>query len=59
MKLIVLIVFTIVAIAFFAFALHISRYKKRKSGCGGGTDIAAGYSSKTCDKDESKSCICE
>jgi len=59
MELIVPIIFTIVAIGFFAFALHISRYKKRKSGCCGGADIAAGYSNKTCDKDESKSCICE
>ena len=35
------IIFTIVAIVFFAFALHISQYKKRKSGCCGGADIVA------------------
>jgi hypothetical protein len=56
MELIVPIVFTIAAIGFFAFALQISRYKKRKSGCCGGADIAAGYSGKTCEKDGSKSC---
>jgi hypothetical protein len=59
MKLIIPILFTIVAIVFFAFALHISRYKKRKSGCCGGADIVAGYTGKTCDEDKSKSCICE
>jgi hypothetical protein len=59
MKLIVPIIFTIVAIVFFAFALHISRYKKRKSGCCGGGELLvdAKYAGKACDEDENKSCI--
>lgn len=59
MKLILPIIFAIVAIVFFAAALHFSQYKKRKSGCCGGADIVAGFTGKTCDEDESNSCICE
>jgi hypothetical protein len=59
MKLIVSIIFAIVAIVFFAAALHFSQYIKRKSGCCGGADIVAGYTGKTCDEDKSKSCICD
>lgn len=59
MKLIIPIIFTIVVIVFFVFALHFSQYKKRKSGCCGGADIDAGYTGKTCDENEGKSCICE
>ncbi|UCH95929.1 MAG: hypothetical protein JSV88_03540 [Candidatus Aminicenantes bacterium] len=59
MKLIIPIIFTIAAVVFFAFALHISKYKKRKSGCCGGVDIAVGYTGNTCDEDETKACICE
>jgi len=59
MKLIITIIFVVVAIVFFAVALHFSQYKKRKSGCCCGADLTAGYSGKTCGEDESKSCGCE
>lgn len=59
MKLIIPILFTLAAIAFFVFALHISQYKKRKSGCCGGADIIADSTGKTCDEDDAKSCICK
>jgi hypothetical protein len=60
MKLIIPIIFAIVAIVFFAAALHFSQYKKRKSGCCGGGELLvdAKYVGKTCEDDESKSCIC-
>jgi hypothetical protein len=60
MKLIVPIIFAIVMIVFFAFALYFSQYKKRKSGCCGGGKllIDAKNAGKACDEDESKNCIC-
>jgi hypothetical protein len=60
MKLILPIIFTIVAIVFFAVALHFSQYKKRKSGCCGGGELLVDtkYAGKTYDEAESKSCTC-
>jgi hypothetical protein len=59
MKLIIPIIFMIVAVVFMAAALHISKYKKRKgSGCCGGGQVTAGYTGKTCDEDDTKMCVC-
>ena len=41
-----------------AAALHFSKYKKRGSGCCGG-DLPADYKGKICDKDDTRSCICD
>jgi hypothetical protein len=59
MKLLIPVLFAIVAFVLFAAALHFSQYKKRKSGCCGGAALMAEYTGKTCDKDQSKYCVCE
>jgi hypothetical protein len=59
MKVLITILFTIVAIVLFAFALHFAQYRKRKSGCCGGTAITADYTGKTCDEYQNKTCICD
>ena len=60
MKLIIPIIFMIVAIVFMGAALYFSKYKKRKgSGCCGGSQLTAGYTGKACDEDDTKKCICE
>ena len=58
MKVIIPILFSIVAMVVMAAALHFSRYKKRGSGCCGG-DVPTGYKGKICDKNETQICICE
>ena len=59
MKVLILILFAIVAFVLFLAALEFSQYRKRKSGCCGGAAFMAGYTGKTCEEDESKCCICE
>ena len=59
MKLIIPIIFTIVAMVIMAAALHFSKYKKRGSGCCGGGTVSADYTGKTCDENNTKMCICE
>ena len=58
-KLLIPILFGIAMIVFFAFSLHFSKYKRRKSGCCGGGAVYAGYTGKTCDEGQDIICICE
>jgi len=60
-KLLIPIIFALVLIGFFVFALHFSKYKKRGSGCGcgGGGAVYAGFKGKTCEEDKEQICICE
>lgn len=58
MKIIIPVIFTIIAIGLMLAALHFSKYKKRTSGCCGG-HACGDHPDKTCDEDDSKSCTCE
>ena len=59
MKIIIPIIFTMIAVGLMAAALYFSKYKKGKSGCCGGGDICIDQTAKTCDEDNSKICICD
>ena len=59
MKLIIPIIFTIIAVGLMLGALHFSKYRKRKSGCCGGGDACLDKAGKTCDENTGKACICD
>lgn len=62
MNILIPILFCVVAVVIMGAALHFSKYKKRKSGCGCGRGESiddAGSCAKTCDHDAERSCVCD
>lgn len=59
MKIIIPVIFTIIAVGLMLAALHFSKYKKGKSGCCGGGDACIEKAAKCCDEDSGKVCTCE